>query len=110
MQKSVDGSVNISESRPMKLIRFSYRSYSGDNIPVSVTLAQAKELFRAIRSPRFSHARTRNFCRQDCTSVYHYDTSSPSGFLIAGGNAGPLVEAILERCKRTSSLSPTEPR
>lgn len=86
----------------------SYISYRGDTVDYSAPFSQVKKLYRAIRSPLFIHARTRQWCRVDMTTVYHRDPTSPSGKIAVAGGHDPLVSKILQRCKQTSPLSPTE--
>jgi hypothetical protein len=89
-------------------IKFKYQGYSGREIEVTAKYSEAKNLIKAARDPKFIHARCRNWCHANMTTIYHRDPSSPSGKIAAAGHHDPLVSAILERQNRTSPLSPTE--
>lgn len=90
------------------MVNVSYRSYSGDQIQETLSYSAVKQMVQAICSPRYTHSRTRHWCRQDVTAIYHRDANSPSGVLLAGGGPDVLVNAILKRHRETSPLSPTE--
>jgi hypothetical protein len=92
----------------MSTLKFSYVSYSNHTIDVSMRFSQLKALFKAIRDPKYIHSRTRQWCMQDSASIYHRDSTSPSGKIWVAGGADPIVAAILRRCSKTSPLSPTE--
>lgn len=87
---------------------YSYRSYSGHLIEGETSLSDLRKIFRAIRSPRYTHSRTRQWCMQDVCSIYHRDSSSPSGKILAASGPDCVVNTVLSRCKKTSPLSPTE--
>lgn len=73
-----------------------------------VTMSHLKRLIRDIRSPKFSHARTRRWCGQEIASIYHRDPESPSGVSLVSGGDDRIIAALLRRYKRVASLSPTE--
>lgn len=90
------------------MVHVEYTSYSRDRIVEDLRFSQVKSIVLAVRSPNYIHSRTRQWCRQDCTSVYHKDPTSPSGKRLAAGGPDVLVTEILRRHRKTSPLSPTE--
>jgi hypothetical protein len=92
----------------MMMVHVEYTSYSQDRIVEDFRFSQVKQIIQAVRSPSYIHSRTRQWCRQDCTSVYHKDSSSPSGKMLAAGGPDVLVAEILRRHRKASPLSPTE--
>lgn len=90
------------------MVHVEYTSYSQDRIVEDFKFSQVKKMIEAVRSENYIHSRTRYWCRQDCTSIYHKDAKSPSGKLLAAGGPDVLVAEILRRNRKTSPLSPTE--
>lgn len=90
------------------MVHVDYISYSRDRIVQEIPYSQVKQIIRAVQSPDYIHSRTRQWCRQDCTTVYHKSSQSPSGKLMAAAGPDCLVNAILKRNRKTSPLSPTE--
>lgn len=90
------------------MVHIEYTSYSRDRIVQDLPFSQVKKAIQAIRSPNYIHSRTRQWCRQDCTSIYHKDAASPSGKMLAAGGPDVLIAEILKRNRQTSPLSPTE--
>lgn len=90
------------------MVHVSYTSYSHDKIEETLSFSTVKRLVQAVRSPNYIHSRTRRWCRHDCASIYHRDSSSPSGKMLAAGGPDVLVSEILRRNRKTSPLSPTE--
>jgi hypothetical protein len=74
----------------------------------TISMSKLKALIRAIRSPHFTHARTRRWCGQEIASIYHRDPKSPCGVLLQIGGDDAVVSFLLRRYKNTSPLSPTE--
>ncbi len=73
-------------------------------------IRKAAALDAAIFSPNFSHSRRGDGCCRDVVWVYHLDTSSPSGVLLAASGDYSIVEPMLERAGRAFPISPTEKR
>lgn len=90
------------------MVHVEYVSYSRDRIVKDLRFSQVKGIVLAVRSPNYIHSRTRQWCRQDCTSVYHRDSTSPSGKRLAASGPDVLVAEILRRNRKTSPLSPAE--
>jgi len=92
--------------------KFKYQASSkyaaSGKIENEIKLSHLKQLIRDIRSPLFTHARTRNWCGAEIATIYHRAGSSPSGVLGQSGGDDSLVAFLLRRYKRTSPLSPTE--
>lgn len=64
----------------------------------------------AVRSPLFSHARTKRWCGVEVTYLYHRDPESPSGVRLAACGRADEVDPVLRAFRSTSPLSPTEAR
>lgn len=65
----------------------------------------------AIKHPNFVHARAKRFLNvyQDWQIlIYHRDSTSPTGVLLAAGGLDKWVAPLLAKHGRTSPLSPTE--
>lgn len=90
------------------MVHVEYTSYSRDRIVKDYKFSQVKAIINAVRSPKYIHSRTRQWCRHDVTSIYHKDSNSPSGKMLAAGGSDALVAEILKRNRKTSPLSPTE--
>jgi hypothetical protein len=77
--------------------------------------AQLAEIIAAIRSPDFTHARTRYFMGHGTTYLYGRDhvgiaNNCGSGVICYARGPSPIVDILLEQFGRTSPLSPTEKR
>jgi hypothetical protein len=89
-------------------LNFTYRGHRGDEPETeTVTLTDLKRIVRAIKSPNFMHARHRNWCGGVVT-IYHRDTTSPSGVIGVAGGRPDLVDPLIRKYRDTSPLSPTE--
>jgi hypothetical protein len=62
----------------------------------------------AIESPLFIHARQGKGLWRDIVYIYHKDSTSPSGKILAASGTSAEVDPILAEVKRTSALSPDE--
>lgn len=69
-----------------------------------------ERFFQAATSPKFTHARARNWCGHWVVAVYHRDDTSPTGVIFAAGLDEEYADPILDACRRPGALSPTEPR
>lgn len=90
-----------------KVTYTAYCGYDGTQ-QKEISLARVKALIRAIKSPNYSHARTRFWCGQTMTTIYHRDKTSPSGVLSHDGADDAVVSFLLRRYRNNSPLSPTE--
>lgn len=76
--------------------------------PCAACLARVED---AIKSPLFTHARARRFlhCYGDWqVLIYHRDTTSPTGVMLAAGGLDKWVAPLLAKHGKTSPLSPSE--
>ena len=75
---------------------------------MEISPEQLIALEEAIASPKFTHARARQFCGHWMITIYHRHPTSPTGVMSANGWTEEIVLPLLKKYNRTSPLSPTE--
>lgn len=71
-------------------------------------MTNIEQVRAAVTDPRYSHSRTRSWCRAEVTYIYHRDPASPSGVMLAAGGEASIVDPIIRELRNNSPLSPTE--